>query len=161
VVSSITYIQRSTNHVLADTDVANARRFVVRHGSDIRYTTTGGWYVWDGTRWARDEKGVKVQALAVNSATAIFDEIKDSADRDKMMAHAKRSQSRKSIEAMGRTNYAAACFERIDGKTSSATFPVSTSNPSLSLNCGTRSCGGSLIKTLNCIHTFNASWAIY
>jgi putative DNA primase/helicase len=85
---------------LPDTDVANAKRLVARHGESMRYTPSRGWFHWDGKRWAADEKGVKVQALAVDTAVSIFDEIRDSFDRDAMMSHAKRSQSRKSIEAM-------------------------------------------------------------
>jgi putative DNA primase/helicase len=85
---------------LPDTDIANAKRLVARHGASMRFTPSRGWFHWDGKRWAADEKGVKIQALAVDTAISIFDEIRDSIDRDSMMAHAKRSQSRKSIEAM-------------------------------------------------------------
>jgi putative DNA primase/helicase len=98
--SNVTRLERPAKQALVDTDVANARRLAVRHGEAIRYTTVGGWRVYDGVRWGSDEKGVKVQALAVDTATAIFDEIKGAADRDAMMMHARRSQSRKSIEAM-------------------------------------------------------------
>jgi phage/plasmid-associated DNA primase len=84
----------------ADTDIANAVRMAKRHGNNIRYTAAGGWMVWDGRRWCQDEKDVRVQALAKNTALSIFDEIRKAKNRDEIMSHAKRSQSKRSIEAM-------------------------------------------------------------
>jgi putative DNA primase/helicase len=83
-----------------DTDMANARRLAQRHGPSLRYTTAAGWLAWRGDRWLEDRKGVAVQGLAKETAAAIFDEIKDAADRDAMMRHAKRSQSNNAIRAM-------------------------------------------------------------
>jgi putative DNA primase/helicase len=83
-----------------DTDIANAKRLAARHGQDLRFTVERGWHVWDGRRWAVDEKGVQVQARAKDTALAIFDEIRGAPDRDARMRHAKRSQSKNSIEAM-------------------------------------------------------------
>jgi putative DNA primase/helicase len=85
---------------IPDTDVANARRLAQRYGEAFRFTVEAGWFAWDGRRWARDEKGVRIQAAAVETARSIFDEIKDSPKRDAVMVHAKRSQSRRSIESM-------------------------------------------------------------
>lgn len=84
----------------SDTDIANAQRLAARHGADTRYTAGGGWMIWDSSRWALDEKDVRIQALGKDTALAIFDEIKTSTDRDAMMRHAKRSQSKTSIDAM-------------------------------------------------------------
>jgi len=83
-----------------DTDVANAKRLVQRHGANLHFTAAAGWLVWDGVRWAQDEKGVRLQALATDTALAIFDEIKGAVDRDQLMRHAKRSQSKASIDNM-------------------------------------------------------------
>jgi putative DNA primase/helicase len=83
-----------------DTDLANARRLAERHGTKLRYTTAAGWLVWDGKRYREDTKAVDVQALAKETAVAIFDEIKSAPDRDAMMRHAKQSQSKKAIDAM-------------------------------------------------------------
>ncbi len=83
-----------------DTDMANARRLAQQHGHDLRYTAAAGWLAWNGKRWLEDRKGVAVQGLAKATAIAIFDEIKTAADRDAMMRHAKRSQSKNAIEAM-------------------------------------------------------------
>lgn len=83
-----------------DTDLANAARLAARYGSHLRYTAAAGWLVWDGARWREDPKTVQVQAFAKKTALAIFDEIKDSADRKAMMKHAQHSQSKRAIEAM-------------------------------------------------------------
>lgn len=92
---------RASNGIgITDTDIANAKRLAERHGRDLKFTPERGWYVWDGRRWAVDERGILVQARAKETALAIFDEIKDSIDRDAHMKHAKRSQSKASIEAM-------------------------------------------------------------
>jgi putative DNA primase/helicase len=83
-----------------DTDIANAKRLAERHGGDMRFTPERGWLVWDGRRWAADEKAVQVQARAKATALAIFDEVKDSVDRDALFKHAKRSQQKGAIQAM-------------------------------------------------------------
>lgn len=85
---------------LPDTDIANARRFAAQHCEDVRFTPERGWMVWDGRRWAVDEKSIRVQELAKRTAMAIFDEVKGATDRDGMYSHAKRSQSKRAIEAM-------------------------------------------------------------
>ncbi len=84
---------------LADTDIANAKRFAEQHGQNVRFTPERGWFVWDGRRWAVDDKAIRVQELTKKTALAIFDEVKRARDRDVMYAHAKRSQSRRSIES--------------------------------------------------------------
>ena len=83
-----------------DTDIANAVIFARQHGADVRYTPERGWLVWDGTRWASDDKDVAVQARAKATALAIFDEIKGALDQKVLFQHARHSQSKKSIEAM-------------------------------------------------------------
>jgi putative DNA primase/helicase len=85
---------------ITDTDIANGRRLAARHGEDLRFTPERGWFVWDGRRWAPDDKSVEVQARAKETALSIFDEIKESIDREARMRHARRSQSKNSIEAM-------------------------------------------------------------
>lgn len=87
---------------ITDTDLANARRLAARHGEDLRFTVETGWLVWDGRRFAIDEKGVRVQALAKSTAESIFREIGEANEdqRDILMRHAKRSQSKNAIDAM-------------------------------------------------------------
>ncbi|MGB6452671.1 MAG: phage/plasmid primase, P4 family, partial [Steroidobacteraceae bacterium] len=85
---------------LTDTDIANAQRFARQHGENVRFTPERGWYVWDGRRWAHDEKLIRVQELGKRTALAIYDEVKSAPNRDELYAHAKRSQSRRAIESM-------------------------------------------------------------
>ena len=56
--------------------------------------------MWDRRRWAVDEKGIQVQARAKETAVRIYDEICESDDRDTVFKHAKKSQSKTSVEAM-------------------------------------------------------------
>jgi len=92
--------QKVRDQPLGDTDIANSRRLAKQYGEVIRFTPERGWYAFDGRRWAHDEKQVRVQALAKLTAESIFDEVKNSADRDVAYRHAKRSQSRQAIDAM-------------------------------------------------------------
>jgi putative DNA primase/helicase len=90
----------SADMELQDTDVANGVRLAARHGQDLKFTPERGFLVWDGRRWAVDDRSIGVQALAKETAISIFDEIKDAKDRDARMQHAKRSQSKAAIESM-------------------------------------------------------------
>lgn len=85
---------------IVDSDIANAKRLAARHGADLQFTPERGWLVWEGRRWEIDDKGLSVQKCAKETAEAIFDEIRDSPDRNQMMRHAKRSQSKGAIESM-------------------------------------------------------------
>lgn len=85
---------------ITDSDLANAQRFARDHRENVRFTIERGWYVWDGRRWAPDEKLIQVQALAKKTALTIFDEIKGAADQRAAFQHARNSQSRKSLDAM-------------------------------------------------------------
>jgi putative DNA primase/helicase len=85
---------------ILDSDMANATRLVARHGSDLRYTAARGWFAWDGRRWAADEKGLRVQALAKETAKSIFAEIEHATNRAAIFNHARRSQSKVSIDSM-------------------------------------------------------------
>jgi putative DNA primase/helicase len=85
---------------ITDTDIANAKRLAVRYGENLRFTIERGWFVWDGRRWECDEQTVQLQAFAKETAVSIFDEIKGAADPKAMFAHARRSQSKKSVDAM-------------------------------------------------------------
>ncbi|HVC36976.1 MAG TPA: phage/plasmid primase, P4 family [Gammaproteobacteria bacterium] len=91
---------KAAETAFSDTDIANAKRLAERRHEDIRYTTAWGWLVWDGIRWCEDEKDVLIQALAKETAVAIFDEIRAAPDREAMMRHARRSQSKSSVDNM-------------------------------------------------------------
>jgi len=85
---------------ILDSDMANAARLAARHGQDLRYTAARGWHAWDRRRWAQDEKGLRVQALAKETAKSIFSEIQAAPDQAALFRHARRSQSKASIDAM-------------------------------------------------------------
>jgi putative DNA primase/helicase len=85
---------------ILDSDMANATRLASRHGADLRYTAARSWFAWDSRRWAPDEKGLRVQALAKETAKAIFDEIATAPDQRAMFRHARHSQSKSAIDAM-------------------------------------------------------------
>ena len=46
------------------TENANAQRLIAHFGKDLLYSHPEGfWRVWDGTRWARDERGAVVEMM--------------------------------------------------------------------------------------------------
>ena len=78
------------------TDLGNARRLVVRHGTDLRYCHTWKrWLAWDTRRWMRDDSGEAARrAKAV--VRMIYGEASDIADEEqrKMLAkHATRCEA--------------------------------------------------------------------
>jgi putative DNA primase/helicase len=92
--------EKLTRLEINDTDIANCARLATRHGADIRFTAARGWFAWDGKRWAVDEKAVRVQGMAKETARSIFGEIEQAADRNAMFRHARKSQSKGAIDAM-------------------------------------------------------------
>lgn len=44
-------------------DNGNARRFALYFGENLIWVARMGWYVWDGTRWARDKDEIEVKRL--------------------------------------------------------------------------------------------------
>ena len=67
----------------ACTDTANARRLVAEHGGAARYCYAHRrWYVFDGTRWARDD-GDRSMALAKQTARRMLEEAITEEDKDR------------------------------------------------------------------------------
>jgi putative DNA primase/helicase len=85
---------------ISDTDIANGKRMAARFGDRIHYTPQQEWLLWDGKRWAPDDRSVGVQSLAKRVALGIYDEIPFASDQKAAFKHARDSQSRRSIEAM-------------------------------------------------------------
>ncbi|MBN1975953.1 MAG: DNA primase [Anaerolineae bacterium] len=85
------------------TDVGNGRRLVARHGANLRYCDRlGGWFVWDGRRWEKDETGA-IERRAKDTVQAIYDEARDCQDDDRRKAlykHALASENKQRITAM-------------------------------------------------------------
>ena len=88
---------------LPHTDLGNAQRMVLQHGHCLLYChELGTWLVWDGRRWAPDVNGA-VERLAkqtVRSMLADAATISDDLARDKLIAHARRSENVGRIEGM-------------------------------------------------------------
>jgi len=81
------------------TDVWNAALLRELFGNDLRYSAQlGGWHVWDGTMWAKDETG-QVMRLARQTARRMF-AMAEAARDDKLFAHAKSSESKGRLDAM-------------------------------------------------------------
>lgn len=85
-------------------DDGNAYRLIDVHGDQLRYLPGGGWYVWDGTRWAHDTNG-EATRRARDIAERLRAEARAVGDREDDFAkalrhHAKATASRRGIEAM-------------------------------------------------------------
>jgi putative DNA primase/helicase len=82
------------------TDLGNARRLVRMFGKDLRFTSTHGWFVWDGTRWAKDDLNV-AQLRAKAAVESLWEEIAYAPpdERKALVRHASGSQSNRGIQA--------------------------------------------------------------
>ncbi len=85
------------------TEAANGERFVDQHRGRVCWCPPlKKWLVYDGRRWASDDRG-RVVKLATATARSIYGEAVDEPDTGKqqeLARWAKRSQSKASIEAM-------------------------------------------------------------
>jgi len=85
------------------TDSGNAERFAAAHrGRVLHCAAQRAWMIWDGARFARDERGA-VQALAKNVVRGISAEasrIQDDEVRKAVVAWAHKSESRSKREAL-------------------------------------------------------------
>lgn len=85
--------------LIPGTDMANARRVHVRHGSRLHYTVERGWLVWSGRHWQIDDKAVAVAQLAKESAESMLDEIRAAVDQKQAFRDAKAAAQKRAIEA--------------------------------------------------------------
>lgn len=84
------------------TDVGNAQRLVATHGRDIRWVARWkAWFVWDGRRWASDERG-EVERRAKECVRNLFAEAAtlDGEKRTALALHAVKSEQANRIDAM-------------------------------------------------------------
>lgn len=85
-----------------DSDTAHGKLLVSRHGQNIHYMPESGWYIWNGRFWIPDHGDVSIQEMAKETALSLFDDVKNAAhrqEREEKIKHAKKAQSRGSIEA--------------------------------------------------------------
>ena len=70
------------NGLRPTTDLGNAERLLDRYSDRLRFCNAlGGWQVWDGKRWRRDELG-EARRLTGESARAILTEAAEAEDSD-------------------------------------------------------------------------------
>jgi P4 family phage/plasmid primase-like protien len=85
------------------TDWGNAKRLVARWGKDLRYCPPQkSWYVWDGARWERDDRG-NIFSYAKETVRALYREawrMDDDAERKRLVDHAVRSEQAIRLRAM-------------------------------------------------------------
>jgi putative DNA primase/helicase len=85
------------------TDLGNARRFVRRHGKNIRFIPEWRkWIVWNGSHWDIDKDGA-ITRLAKDTVEAMYPEalgLANEEDRTKLLKHAIRSQAEARLDAM-------------------------------------------------------------
>jgi putative DNA primase/helicase len=92
--------------------LANARRLRNRHGKDMRHHTALGWLVWDGRRWARNEKAAKRRAYTVG--TAIRKEATSLDDPELAKAYFSAANKAESATGIAATLQIAAALRDID-----------------------------------------------
>lgn len=85
------------------TDLGNARRFIKRHGKDVRYSfPLKTWFCYDGRRWERDDSG-QIERLGKETVAELLPEvakIDDSRDQEAMGRFALASQQAPAIAHM-------------------------------------------------------------
>jgi putative DNA primase/helicase len=85
------------------TDLGNARRFIARHGQNLRYCDLWRtWLGWDGVRWVADNTGA-VWRLAKETVTAMYEDaaaLQDENARTDLAKHTLKSESEARIRAM-------------------------------------------------------------
>ena len=90
--------------ILNLTDVGNAERLVAEYGRDIRFNViTKNWHVWDGRCWQLDIGEIRLRQLAKATVRNIYAEAANEPDdkqRERIVSHARRSESDRAIAAM-------------------------------------------------------------
>jgi putative DNA primase/helicase len=79
-------------------------QFVAEHRNDLRYTAVWGhWHVWDGARWARDEK-----LRAFSLAQEMCRRVASTANEQKAKSRLNKAQTRAAVVSLARENPALA-----------------------------------------------------
>lgn len=85
------------------TDLGNARRFVTRHGRNVRYVASwGAWLIWDGMRWRRDDtdEAMRKAKETVGGIYAEAGNAEDENERRELAKWAMRSEGEARLRAM-------------------------------------------------------------
>jgi putative DNA primase/helicase len=96
------WIDETRQHDL-HTDLGNARRFVKKHGRDMRFVPEWvKWIVWNGSHWKIDNDGAAMR-LAKETVEAMYPEalaLANDGDRTQLLKHALKSQAEARLNAM-------------------------------------------------------------
>ena len=90
-----------TTRTYRPTEYGNAQRLAVLFGEDLRWVhDERRWYVWDGQCWSPDDTG-ELMRRAKTVARVLWHEVPhvDHIDRDTWVRHAKRSETKRSLQA--------------------------------------------------------------
>jgi P4 family phage/plasmid primase-like protien len=85
------------------TDLGNARRFVARYRGRVSYCEVWGhWLLWDGMRWAEDERLEVIVRAAdlIRSLYPLAKRLKNDDERKEFISHLIKSESHRSLQAM-------------------------------------------------------------
>ncbi len=86
-----------------NTDLGNSERFAAQHSGGLRYCAAWRqWMVWDGRRWTSDRDG-EVNRRASLTVRAMYAEaagIEDGRERERLVAHASRSEGAKQLQSL-------------------------------------------------------------
>jgi putative DNA primase/helicase len=84
-------------------DIGNAERFCREHGQRFRHVAafSPSWRVWDGRRWAADEKGAHMEAAKATVEALLASAVERSGDeRERLLRHAVASRSAQRLRAI-------------------------------------------------------------
>lgn len=84
-------------------DVGNGERFCREHAGRFRYVAAfaPSWLVWDGRRWAADEKGAHVEAAKATVHALLAEALAQSGEeREKLLRHAIASRTAHRLRAI-------------------------------------------------------------
>lgn len=95
-------------------DLGNARRFVIHFGDDILFVSQVGWFVWDGSRWRKDDEISRdvsplIRARAHKVSSLILQEIDwlQPSDRDRKLLEEEMELKVRRREIESKPGYAA------------------------------------------------------
>ena len=86
-----------------ETDAGNGCRFARQHGENVRWCEQlGGWYIWDGKRWARDIDESAMSLAKITARTLRMEAARCSDDNkaERLWKWARQTENNTRLEAM-------------------------------------------------------------
>lgn len=121
------------------TDLGNAERLVNRHGDDLHFIRSLGWYTWDGSRWARDESGEAMRRAkdTVRGMYADAATVQDTKAREALAEHAIKSEHVARLGAMLTLAESDARIALVAAKLDTDPWLLNVANGTVDLKTGT------------------------